>query len=259
MSTTLISPAEKRGEFPFVPDDPARPLPDHTQLPDSDGEIVTNFQEHPQGSLLTDPIEPYLRQLRPDLDFCIGQDNGIYWKLTEPYLRGAVSPDWFLIFGVPLTLEGKMRRSYVLWKEHVPPSIVLEIVSGNGREERDETPEKGKFWIYEQAIGAEYYGIFEGDPGRIEMYRLVNGMYELQEPNAAGRYPIDALGLELGIWRGRYWYFDLSWMRWWYPDGTMIPTGQELADMERERADEAQLRADRLEAQLRALGIDPNA
>ena len=28
---------------------PDEVLPDHTQLPDSDGAIVENFQEHPQG------------------------------------------------------------------------------------------------------------------------------------------------------------------------------------------------------------------
>ncbi|MBD2575705.1 Uma2 family endonuclease, partial [Arthrospira platensis FACHB-971] len=32
-------------------------LPDHTQLPDSDGTFVKNFQEHPQSILLTDSIQ----------------------------------------------------------------------------------------------------------------------------------------------------------------------------------------------------------
>lgn len=37
-------------------------LPDHTQLPDSDGTFVKNFQEHPQSILLTDSIEPHLQK-----------------------------------------------------------------------------------------------------------------------------------------------------------------------------------------------------
>lgn len=41
-------------------------LPDHTQLPDSDGNFVKNFQEHPQSILLTDSITPVLQQLHPD-------------------------------------------------------------------------------------------------------------------------------------------------------------------------------------------------
>ncbi len=31
-------------------------LPDHTQLPDSDGTFVKNFQEHPQSILLTEQL-----------------------------------------------------------------------------------------------------------------------------------------------------------------------------------------------------------
>jgi hypothetical protein len=39
-----------------------QPFPDHTQLPESDGTFVKNFQEHPQSLLLTDTIElPWLR------------------------------------------------------------------------------------------------------------------------------------------------------------------------------------------------------
>lgn len=41
-------------------------LPDHTQLPESDGSFVKNFQEHPQSILLTDSITPILQQLHPD-------------------------------------------------------------------------------------------------------------------------------------------------------------------------------------------------
>ena len=41
-------------------------LPDHTQLPESDGTFVKNFQEHPQSILLTDSIEPILQKCHPD-------------------------------------------------------------------------------------------------------------------------------------------------------------------------------------------------
>jgi hypothetical protein len=47
-------------------------LPDHTQLPESDGTFVKNFQEHPQSILLTDAIQPLLDQRHPDSWYCIG-------------------------------------------------------------------------------------------------------------------------------------------------------------------------------------------
>ena len=64
------------------------PPPDHTQLPETDGSIVENFQEHPQSILLTDSIFPVLSRVYPDGQFAIGQDSGIYWHLTEPPLDG---------------------------------------------------------------------------------------------------------------------------------------------------------------------------
>lgn len=47
-------------------------LPDHTQLPESDGTFVKNFQEHPQSVLLTDSLQPILEQLHPDGQYTIG-------------------------------------------------------------------------------------------------------------------------------------------------------------------------------------------
>jgi hypothetical protein len=86
-------------------------LPDHTQLPETDGTFVKNFQEHPQSVLLTDSIRPALELLHPDGQYAIGQDSGIYWRLTDPPERGAAAPDWFYVPHVPPLLEGKTRRS----------------------------------------------------------------------------------------------------------------------------------------------------
>ncbi len=72
-------------------------LPDHTQLPDSDGKFVENFLEHPQSILITDSIKPLLEQRHPDGQYCIGQDSGIYWRLTDPLEKGAEAPDWFYV------------------------------------------------------------------------------------------------------------------------------------------------------------------
>ena len=152
-------------------------LPDHTQLPESDGTFVKNFQEHPQSVLLTDSIEPILKQIHPDDQYCIGQDSGIYWRLTEPLERGVLAPDWFYVPFVPPTLKGQLRRSYVLWREFIGPTITLEFASGDGSEERDRTAlsyseesgtiRPGKFWVYEQIMRIPYYGIFSVNSGEL--------------------------------------------------------------------------------------------
>lgn len=155
------------------------PLPDHTQPPESDGTFVfakraggKNFQEHPQSILLTDSIQPILQQRHPDGQYCIGQDCGIYWRLADPPKRGAVAPDWFYVPNVPSTLNDQMRRSYVLWQEYIAPLIVLEFVSGDGSEERDQTPWTGKFWIYEQVIHPAFYGIYQVNAAQLRAVEL---------------------------------------------------------------------------------------
>lgn len=240
-------------------------LPDHTQLPESDGTFVKNFQEHPQSLLLTDSITPVLQKLHPDQQYCIGQDSGIYWRLTDPPEKGAEAPDWFYVPNVAPTLSGQMRRSYVLWQEIVSPLVVLEFVSGDGQEERDRTPFKGKFWVYEQAIRVPFYGIYEVTKSSIEVYHLVDGHYRLLLPNERGHFPIEPLGVELGIWQGRYQNVVLPWLRWWNGRGDLLLTGEERAgqagiQLERVEAqlEKERLRAERLSEQLRALGVDPD-
>ncbi|CBN54025.1 hypothetical protein OSCI_450009 [Kamptonema sp. PCC 6506] len=52
-------------------------LPDHTEIPETDGTFVEKFQEHPQSILLTDSLESVLQNLHPEGDYAIGQDTGI--------------------------------------------------------------------------------------------------------------------------------------------------------------------------------------
>jgi Uma2 family endonuclease len=240
-------------------------LPDHTQLPESDDDFVKNFQEHPQSILLTDSIGPTLHQIHPTGQYAIGQDCGIYWRLTDPPERGAEAPDWFYVPNVPPTLDDRMRRSYVLWQEIISPLIVLEFVSGNGQEERDNTPYEGKFWVYEQAIRVPFYGIYEANRASVEVYHLVDGRYRLLAANDRGHYPILSLGIELGIWQGNYQNAFLPWLRWWDSQGNLLLTGEERAAQETRRAEQESQRAnraehenDRLRAQLKALGIEPD-
>jgi Uma2 family endonuclease len=256
----------------FLPVVPTEALPDHTQLPESDGSIVQNFQEHPQSMLLTGSIRPVLSARHDDGQFCIGQDCGIYFRPTDPPLQGCTAPDWFYVPDVPPTLKGQIRRSYVMWKELIAPFLIIEFVSGDGKEERDRTPNTGKFWIYEQVIRSDYYAIYEVDPGTVEVYHLIDRTYERMEPNERGHFEIVPLGVELGIWQGTYQDMELPWLRFWDARGELLLAPEERdeqhkqeveqerrrADSERERAEQERQRAERLAARLRELGVDPD-
>ena len=258
---------------PTTSEDNQITLPDHTQLPDSDGVFVKNFQELPQSIILTTSIEPILKKLHPDGRYCIGQDSGIYWRITEPLVRGAEAPDWFYVPHVAPLLAGVYRRSYVMWKEIVAPLIAIEFVSGDGSEERDttslhdideqtgEAKKAGKFWVYERAIRIPFYAIYEVKKASVEVYHFIDGKYEKMPANERGHYPIPPMGVELGIQQDT----EIPWLRWWTRDGEMLLTGNERADQEQQRADQQQQRADqerqqkeKLAAYLKSIGVNPD-
>ncbi len=243
-------------------------FPDHTQLPESDGNFVKNFEEHPQSLLLTETITPVMQQLHPDGQYAIGQDSGIYWRETDPPERGAEAPDWFYVPDVSPRLDGQIRRSYVLWREYIPPLIALEFASGDGSEGRDNTPlakltdkdqKPGKFWVYSRIIRIPYYGIYSVVDGSLEMFHLTDFTYHPMTPNAYGHYPIPQMQVAIGIWQGAYLnYPEQPWLRWWDLYGNLLLTGREQVELERLKTEQERQRADRLAAYLRDQGIDPD-
>jgi Uma2 family endonuclease len=247
-------------------------FPDHTQLPESDGTFVLaeraggqNFQEHPQSILLTDSLETTLQTLHPDGQYAIGQDCGIYWRETDPPERGAEAPDWFYVPNVPPLLDGEIRRSYVLWREYIVPTIAIELASGDGSQERDNTPlsrlpegntqKPGKFWVYEQIIRMPYYAIYTIKTSQLEVYNWVNTRYRRLSPNERGHYPIEPMGIELGVWEGSYQNQTQRWLRWWDSEGNLLLTGSERAALERQRADRAEQAQRNAIPQLLAMGL----
>jgi Uma2 family endonuclease len=218
-------------------------LPTHLDLPDSDGVPMQSFLQPFQIALLTAILRPVIQAIHSDGRFLIGQDTGIYYRIIEPPLAGCKAPDWFYVPAVPPLLDGEFRRSYVLWQERIPPKLVVEFPSGDGSEAHDQTPETGKFWVYEQAVRAAFYAIFSVDREELELFQLIDRTYRRIEANERGRHPVSPLGIELGVWHGTYEGYTVPWLRAYRPDGTLLPTPEETAA--------------RLGAKLRAMGIDP--
>ena len=153
------------------------------------------------------------------------------------------------------------------------PMIALEFASGDGSQERDTTPlsysevesapRPGKFWVYERIMRIPYYGIYEINSGRLEVYSLNNGFYQQLLPNDHGHYAIAPMGVELGLWQGSYQNQTMLWLRWWDSEGNLLLTGTERAAIEQQRASlaeqalsvEAQARRDAI-PRLLAMGLN---
>jgi Uma2 family endonuclease len=239
--------------------------PDHKQLPESDGSAMPNMQQPPQTEMLNQCLVPVLDEIHPDGQYCVAGDCFIYFKYTQPVLAGCKAPDWFYVPGVSPMLEGEIRRSYVLWKESVRPLIVIEYASDDGSEEHDAPPNTGKFWVYERAIGAFFYVIFDPQRSALEVFQLVDGRYQQMAPNAQGRYLIAPMKVELGVWEGMFRGLNGAWLRGWDPTtGKMLVLLDERAEAAEAGVEETRLllteqikRADLLAAKLRELGINP--
>lgn len=190
--------------------------------------------------------------------------------------RPPVVPDVMVsldVSALPKPLENKEHNTYFVWVFGKAPDVVIEIVSNRvGGEDSRKLREYAR-------IGVTYYVIY--DPGH-HLGRESLRMYELRHrayaPMAEQWMP--ALGLGLRTWQGAYEGMEDEWLRWCDIDGTLLPTGAELAAEQQQRAaqaterayraeeraeqaegraEQAESRAERMEAQLRALGIDPEA
>ena len=172
------------------------------------------------------------------------------------------APDWFYARNVqPLPSQG-IRRSYTPKLEGEVPAIVMEFLSASPNDEYSskQTYPPGKWFFYEQVLRVPIYVIFEPVTGLLEVYQLdSSGKYQVQQPDLNGHYWIAGIGLFLGVWHGTKAERTGYWLRWWDESPEMLLWGAEMVERERQEKANVQQRAERLAAQLRAAGIEPEA
>ena len=221
-------------------------LPGAEDLPDSDDTPVDNELQ----DLIPHLLKSILALIWADRwDWFFGVDMGIYYDPEQ----SAIVPDGFISLGVERFFDERLRLSYVLWEENdIVPTLAIEVVSQKPGGEYST-----KMKIYAE-LGVLYYVIY--NPLRrkkppLEVYRLEQGTYILQTGN-----PVWLPELELGIGkdRGTFQGITREWLYWYNQQGERLLTPEELAKAEKQRADEAERRAQKLAEQLRNAGIEPN-
>ena len=179
---------------------------------------------------------------RPDV-FVAGD---LLWYPVEGRNKYRTAPDAMVVFGRP---KGE-RGSYRQWVEgNIPPQVVFEILSPGNR-----PGEMRRKRLFYERNGVEEYYIYDPEKITLEGYlrqgdrlRSIREMHGWTSPRLGVRFVMNLGGEELQI-------LD--------PQGKPFATYQEVieeAEAERARAAEASVRAERLAAQLRALGIEPEA
>lgn len=170
------------------------------------------------------------------------------------------APDWAYISTITVP-RSEVARSYTPQLQGDIPTLVLEFLSDTDGSEYSvkETYPPGKFFYYEQILQVPNYGIFEPTAGILEFYRLTDEKrYHLESANEQGRFWIPEMQLFLGVWQGIRENRDGYWLRWWDEQGNLLLWGTEQVEQERQRTQQERQRTERLAAQLRAAGIEPD-
>jgi Uma2 family endonuclease len=199
-----------------------RCLPSAEELPCSDDTPVdSELQELIPGLLKS--ILLILWEQR--MDWLFGIDMAIYFDPDLP----PIVPDGFLSLGVERVYDEELRPSYVLWDELVVPSLALEIVSSTYRKEYTT-----KLDQYAE-LGILYYVIYNSQRRRkpkLEIYKLVNGSYQLQASNPLW---MPEIGLGIGYERGDYGGVTRDWLYWYDENNQRYPTPTEWVKLEQQR------------------------
>jgi Uma2 family endonuclease len=190
-------------------------------------------------------------------DYYASANLTIYYNEEQLKKRDFCGPDFFVV----LETEKRPRKSWVVWGEGGKyPNVIIEILS-DSTANIDRTRKKD---LYQNTFRTPNYFWF--DPNTLEFagFSLVHGQYESIIPDERGYLWSRELGLYLGVYEQKLRYFT--------PDGELVPTPQESALQERLAREEAQQRSeiaenqltlawernDRLAQKLRDLGINPD-
>ncbi len=228
------------------------------KLPDDfvlDNDPVDNINQPLLAAALSESLElagrlPNNALVTTNYGICATLNNRIVVK----------APDWGFVPSIKVSRE-EVKRSYTPQLEGEIPSILMEFISDTEGGEYSSKPTypPGKWFYYEQVLRVPNYAIFEPDRGELEVYRLdESGQYKLQTPDSNHRYWVSEMNLFLGVWQGTRENRTGYWLRWWDELGEMMLWGSELSLKERSRAEQERERAERLAAQLRAAGIEPD-
>ena len=162
-------------------------------------------------------------------DFYAAGNLSIYYSPHQKKTENFRGPDFFVVLGTEL----KTRKSWVVWEENGKyPHVIVEILSPTTAK-TDREPKKQ---LYQDTFRTPEYFWF--DPYTLEFagFHLVDAKYQPIKANEQGYLWSEQLGLFLGINNGLLRYFT--------PESSLVPTPEETAEAEVQRAEYAIQRAE---------------
>lgn len=222
-------------------------MPDATQLLSDEPEMESSLH-YTQLLILVSCLEWLWRDRD---DFFIGANLTIYFSRQQLRNRDFRGPDFFLV----KQTEKRDRKSWVVWEEAGKyPDVIIELLS-TSTANVDRTLKKE---LYQNQFRTPEYFWFSPDDLEFTGFRLVGNLYQEITPDSRGCLWSEVLGLYLGVTAGKLRYFT--------PDGILVPSPEEAVEQERQQKELAQrqleqeqIKSERLAERLRSLGVDPDS
>lgn len=236
-------------------------LPDMYDLPSEeigDSGLPDEFHVF-QAQLLRETFQPANYPLE---EVFIGTDINLYY--TPKNFLWYKRPDWFVAIGTTHVYNDNLRNSYVCWQEMGHLLLAIEFLSpSTQKDDLGKTPPQSnepptKWQVYEEILKIPFYFVFDRLSQQLTTFSLKDGKYQ-QFSAQDNRYYFEEFSLSLGLWEGLYENRHSLWLRWYDKEGNLILTSKELAQKEKLEKEQALAKVERLQAKLKALGIDPDS
>lgn len=174
-------------------------------------------------------------------DFYASGNITIYYSEEQITTRDFRGPDFFVVKGC----ENYPRRSWMVWKEGGKyPNLIIELLSNStAKVDRNE-----KKLLYQDIFRTPEYFWFHPETLEFAGFRLIAGEYQPITANETDWLWSQQLELFLGIAKGQLRYFS--------PDGELISTPEERAELAEQEAEIAQQKVKKLLAKLKELGVE---
>lgn len=203
--------------------------PTQADLPCDDGIPMETQRHKNQMEMLINALEPWLAARE---DGYVGGNMFVYFSLSQLRNQDFRGPDFFAVLNVP---KGE-RLSWVVWEEGKGPDVVIELLSGSTAD----LDKNAKKLIYQERLRVpEYFWFDPFNPDDWAGFSLQHGVY--QPIAVRDRLVSEVLGLALVRWQGSYKGIeDATWLRWATLEGELLPLAEEIAERERQRAEQAE-------------------
>ena len=173
----------------------------------------------------------------------------LLWYPVEGKPTISQAPDVMVAFG---TGKGD-RKSYKQWLENnIPPQVVFEV-----RSESDTQTKMDKKLVFYNRYGVEEYYLYDPQRKELSGWRRIDGILDVIDPmpgwvspRLGVRFELGDEGLELYAPNGEKFvdYVDLYQQK---------KLAEQQLELERQQLELERQRSERLAAQLRSAGIDP--